>query len=117
MLRLFLVKGPVAFLVLGPVALILLVVSIVAVFKYRQTKVFLVSVLKSKILRISSFSSFQSMLRNLTPGEVNGFLMGDAAASDTAPDGEEKATALPFTQILEPDSLIIGRTFLLSQRS
>ena len=52
---------------------------------------------------------FQKRLRNLTPEEVDEFLRGNPPASDVAPDGGEKALALPFTHTLAPDSLIVGR--------
>ena len=66
-----------------------------------------------QILRPLPSSSFQKRLRNLTPAEVDGFLKGDAAASDMASDGEEKPVALPLPQILEPDGLLIGTNSLL----
>ena len=59
-------------------------------------------------------SIFQKRLRNLTPEEVEEFLREDSAGSKVAPDGGEKAMALPFSHILDPDTLIIGRNCLRS---
>ena len=58
--------------------------------------------------RLLSYGYFQERLRNLTLGEVEEFLRGDPPALDAVPNGGEKAMALPFTNILEPASLVIG---------
>ena len=46
-------------------------------------------------------------------GELDEFMLGDPAAALVAPDGVDRALRLPFTKVIPPEDIIIGKTFVI----
>ena len=112
----------VGLIVAGVLGLFLVIVIILGTLKYRQTKVQFFYKIRD-VYRVAPGSHERFLLvhapsqlqkeRDLMQGELDEFMLGDPAAASVAPDGVDRALLLPFTKVIPPEDIIVGKALLM----